>query len=183
MNLFWEKGFFNASIEDITHVTGFNRAAIYKNFGGKDGLFLAMLKRFKSQITNEATIPLQRAGSGIEGIKTFFTQFLVLYETANLSLRGCFLISTASDVNAHDKKIAAFLQDFLEDFRELFRNQLQYAKESGVLNANININTIADFLVGNLFGLMTLCRSAAPKKVFENHIAGVEAFLAGISTM
>src|SRR6202522_142366 len=94
MNLFWEKGYFNTSIDDITAVTGLNRAALYKYFGGKDKLFLAMLERFRKNITEKVHIPLQTKTNGIEGIATFFTQFLELYESANIGSRGCFLIST-----------------------------------------------------------------------------------------
>src|SRR3990167_10863057 len=58
MQLFWEKGFFNTSIEEILEVTGFNRAAIYNHFGDKKGLFIAMLQRYRAQITPKLTLPL-----------------------------------------------------------------------------------------------------------------------------
>ena len=39
MALFWGKGYFNTSIDDIAVVTGLNRAALYKYFGGKTSYF------------------------------------------------------------------------------------------------------------------------------------------------
>src|SRR5271155_5644668 len=124
MNLFWEKGYFNTSIDDITAITGLNRAALYKYFGGKDKLFLAMLKRFRENITNKVTIPLQTKINGIEGITAFFTQFIKLYDSASLHSRGCFLISTAVDIHSHNKEIDNFIQGFLDDLRSKFRNLL-----------------------------------------------------------
>jgi len=182
MTLFWEKGYFNTSIDDIAVVTGLNRAALYKYFGGKDKLFLAMLKRFRKNITEKVHIPLQTKTNGIEGIATFFTQFLELYESANIGSRGCFLISTAVDIHSHNKEVDYFIKDFLDDLRSKFRNLLIHTKTEKLLKPEVDIDSAADFLVGNLFGLMTLCRSSAPKQVFENHICGITTFLASLST-
>ena len=182
MNLFWEKGYFNTSIEDITAVTGLNRAALYKYYGGKNKLFLAMLERFRKNITNEVTIPLQTAINGIEGLVSFFTQFLELYDSAGLRSRGCFLISTAVDIHSHNKEVDYFIKDFLDDLRTKFRNLLTHSKVEKLLKLEIDINSSADFLVGNLFGLMTLCRSSVPRQVFDNHVYGITTFLASLST-
>jgi TetR/AcrR family transcriptional regulator, transcriptional repressor for nem operon len=182
MTLFWEKGYFNTSIDDIAVVTGLNRAALYKYFGGKDKLFLAMLERFRKNITDKVTIPLQTKTNGIEGIATFFTQFLELYDSANLGSRGCFLISTAVDIHSHSKEVDYFIKDFLEDLRAKFRKLLIHTKAEKLLKPEVDIDSAADFLVGNLFGLMTLCRSSAPKQVFENHVCGITTFLALLST-
>ncbi len=181
MMLFWEKGYFNTSIDDVTTVTGFNRAAIYKYFGGKDQLFLAMLQRFRKNVTDVVTVPLQTKTNGLKGMRDFFNQFLELYESKGLKSRGCFLISTAVDVHAHNKDVAAFIKDFLDDLRALFQNLLVYTRDEGMLKQGVDIGSVTDFLVGNLFGLMTLCRSSAPRQVFENHIGGIDNFISGLS--
>jgi TetR/AcrR family transcriptional repressor of nem operon len=181
MNLFWEKGFFNTSIEDIIETTGFNRAAIYKYFGGKDGLFVAMLKRYRSQVTTFLTAPLQNQSRGVEGIKEFFTQFIQLHEMNSLS-RGCFLITTASEIPSHNEDVALLIKDFLDYLRKLFRNLLKSEPIQIKRQTKMDVDSTADFLVGNVFGLMTLCRSQAPKQVFENHICGIMDFLMNLST-
>jgi len=181
MALFWEKGYFNTSVDDIIVATEMSRATLYKFFGGKDQLFIEMLKRFRKNITDQVTIPLQNKNNGIEGIKNFFLQFIEFYETKNLRSRGCFLISTAIEVHSHNEEVAKFIDDFLQHFRKLFRNLLLHSQSDCALNNDLNINTIADFLIGNLFGAMSLCRSATPKRIFENHINGVVDFLSTIT--
>lgn len=182
MQLFWKNGFFNTSIEDIIEVTGFNRAAIYRNFGGKNELFLSMLQRYQEQITDVVTSPLKDKNLGIEGIKTFFSQFITLHNHPHLS-NGCFLIATASDFPSHNKKIVAFIQKFLSYLQDLFRNALKNAKKKYELKENIDINSAADFLMGNLFGFWTLRRSQASKKLLSNHINKTIDFLTQISNV
>jgi len=49
-------------------------------------------------------------------------------------------------------------------------------------NKKMNNTSSADFLVGNVFGVMTLRRTSAPKAVFENRIAGIMDFLSFVSS-
>lgn len=177
MGLFWKKGYFNTSIDELIVATGLNRAILYKFFGGKDKLFLAMLKRFSKNITDQVIIPLQNEENGIEGIRMFFKQFLEFYELINLRARGCFLIATAIEIHAHNNEVADFVNSYMERIRNAFKNLLLYSQADGLLKSQIDVESTADFLVGNLFGAMSLCRSSIPKQVFENHINGVLTFL------
>ncbi|ERH41471.1 hypothetical protein N751_17040 [Legionella pneumophila str. Leg01/11] len=181
MNLFWEKGYFNTTIEDIILATGLNRATLYKYGGGKDELFIKMLERFRKNIAGQLFIPLQNTTDGIEGIKAFFSQFLEFYDSKNLRSRGCFLVSTAADIHSHNKAVADFIDGFYRDLKGLFRELLLHAKNQNRVNLDIDVGSTADFLVGNLFGIMTLCRSSAPRQMFENHVLGIVNFLTTLS--
>jgi AcrR family transcriptional regulator len=44
--VFAEKGFMAASLDDIAHAAGYTKGAIYKHFGAKEDLFLAVSDRY-----------------------------------------------------------------------------------------------------------------------------------------
>jgi len=44
--VFTNKGFYGASLDEIAEAAGFTRGAIYSNFGSKEELFFAVLNRF-----------------------------------------------------------------------------------------------------------------------------------------
>lgn len=180
MRLFWRNGFANTSIEDITLLTGLNRAAIYKHFGGKSALFLSMLRRFRKQVTAQFVAPLQQANGGIERIHTFFSQFLALSESEDIT-DGCFLIATSSDLPSHEQEVIDFIADFLTMLRGLFHEALNAAKQLKQVPDNVDSQQMADFLVGNVFGIMTLFRANAPKPLLINHLTGVLNFLSTLS--
>lgn len=182
MSLFWEKGYFSITIDDIIQTTGFNRAAIYKYFGGKDGLFLAMLNRYQLHVTESLVAPLraeQDKGLGLHNIKLFFHSLSQLHQKNFLS-NGCFFIATASDLPSHGRSVAKFIGEFIQNLRQLLLNNIVASKKSGYLKYDGNHTAIADFLVGNVFGLFTLCRSKAPKIVFENQLRGIMDFIESI---
>ena len=175
MRLFWEKGLFNTSIDDIVEKTGLNRAAIYKYFGGKQALFIQMLKRYRQKITLQFTAPLQKKAMGLDAINAFFEQFLHLDKKGMPC--GCFLIATASDMPSHDEEVAEFISLFSKDLRALFLACLVYAVKNEQIKTRVNTKAVADFLVANVFGLMTLHRTQATTTTIKNHIAMVRCFL------
>lgn len=181
MNLFWEKGFVNTSINDIVNISGINRAVLYKNFGGKSKFFLATLEHFYKTITYTLHRPLRNKADGVNGIIQFFSQFIEIYDSAGLCSRGCFIIATASDINSHDEYVKYFIQEFIDGTRTSFRNLLAQSRTDKVLKEDIDIDSVADFLVGNLFGLLTLCRAPVPKEIYDNHIHGITYFLSTLT--
>src|SRR6478735_2419407 len=48
--VFAQRGFDGASLEEIAETAGFTRGAIYKNFAGKEALFFAVTDRLNEQI-------------------------------------------------------------------------------------------------------------------------------------
>ena len=43
-NLFWEKGYYATSMQDLVDTLGINRASMYDTYGGKDQLFAKALE-------------------------------------------------------------------------------------------------------------------------------------------
>ncbi len=178
MQLFWQRGFFNLSVDDIVAETGLNRTALYKHFHGKEGLFMAMLKRYENNITQAFIAPLHSNHSdGFKAIKTFFLQFLELSKSSEISF-GCFLIATASDIPFHQPHVAQFVHQFYKKLHQLFSKHLKQLVQK---NAQLSPNALADFLVGNVVGLMTLFRSRSPQKMIRNQVNGILQFIADLT--
>lgn len=76
--------------------------------------------------------------------------------------------------------MAKFIGEFIQQLQQLFLNNITAAKKSSCLKYDGEQSAIADFLVGNIFGLFTLCRSKAPKIVFENQLRGIMDFIESI---
>lgn len=181
MLLFWERGYFNTSIADLITTTGFNRAALYKNFGGKHGLFVAMLQRFRAKVVVDATTPLRDPEAGMTGIKNFFQQF-VQSRGAMIASHGCFMIATASDLAAHEPEVVSVVEEFMQYLRSLFYKNLRWQQSEQLLDNEINTEVLADFLVGNVVGLLTILRSGIDKHMMDNYVQGMVLFLSSLST-
>ncbi|WP_111747174.1 TetR/AcrR family transcriptional regulator [Salinisphaera orenii] len=179
MRLFWAKGYAQTPIEEIVTVTGFNRAAIYSRFGGKRGLFLAMLDRYRHRVTARLLDPLRRPEDGLDAIAAFYRQLAETPELAEHSL-GCLLVATAADQANLDAPASALVASYLEELTALIRAALENARDQGRLCPAVDAAASADFLAGNVLGLMTLARWPAPSRAFHNQIDEVLRYLHGL---
>lgn len=62
--VFAERGFEGASLEDIAERAGYSRGAIYKNFGGKEELFLAVNQRHNERAVARFGALIEDLGTG-----------------------------------------------------------------------------------------------------------------------
>jgi len=176
MNLFWSKGFFNASIQDLVNVTGLNRTAIYKYFGGKETLFVEMLKRYQQNVTETLLKPLRKSDADVSSIQDFFYQFIRLKQSRRLSC-GCFFVATASDLPSHTKIVSSIINDFRNQLHKLFQAAVTNSKNNKMLAESVVARSVADFLVSHVFGLMTLSRASAPLSMLKNQVNEIIRYL------
>lgn len=176
MRLFWARGYAQTPIEEIVAVTGFNRAAIYNRFGGKRGLFLAMLERYRDQVTARLLDPLRAHEEGLGAIEAFFRQLASMPELTQQSL-GCMLVTTASDQGNLDAPASRLVSDYLEELTALMRTALDQARAQGRLHSAVDADASADFLVGNVLGLITLSRWPGPKDAFHHQASEILNYL------
>jgi len=177
MHLFWEKGFFATSIDEVVKITGLNRAAIYKHFGGKEQLYVAMLKRYLSQVTFQLTQPLlEPIDNPISALQTFFSQFTQAMSIP-VQQKGCFLVMTATDLPLKSDAINHVVNEFLTQLQQLLSDLLAKAVQQGICSDELDCGQTTSFLIGNIMGLMTLLRSNAPNTLVDEHIAVMNQYL------
>lgn len=180
MLLFWEKGYFLTSLHDISLAAGISRTLLYKHFGGKQGLFHAMLKRFRSKVVVSATLHLQDPAHGMEGIQQFFMQFIECNRAVAES-QGCFMIAVAANLPIHEPEAARVIEEFIHHLRALFYKNLRWQQLEKKLQVDVDTEAAADFLVGNVVGLMTLLRSAHDAKMIKHHVQNIIQYLSLLS--
>jgi TetR/AcrR family transcriptional regulator, transcriptional repressor for nem operon len=176
MRLFWEKGYYDTSIEDLMARTGLHRAAIYGEFGSKKKLFEALLTRYRATVTAEKLAPLKSPDAGFAELKQFFRQFRDAEAMSHERL-GCLICLTAAEVSPHDPSIARIVSSYLDELRALFRNACLNSRARREVRSGTDVDQVADYLSGAVLGLMTLARAPAPRSALVHYVDGVLGFL------
>lgn len=176
MRLFWQKGYFDTSVEDLTARTGLNRAAIYAGYGSKKKLFEALLDRYRSQITAPRWAALRAEDAGLEQVEQFFRQFRHLGARGGSRL-GCLMCLTAAEVSPHVPSVARIVNSYLDELGGLFRRALSNARKRGEVRPDTDAARMADYLTGSVLGLMALVRSPAPRVAITHYLDGVLSLL------
>ena len=99
-----------------------------------------------------------------------------------IASHGCFMIATASDLAAHEPEVVSVVEEFMQYLRSLFYKNLRWQQAEQLLDNELNTEVLADFLVGNVVGLLTILRSGIDKHMMDNHVQGMVLFLSSLST-
>ncbi|MET9270143.1 TetR/AcrR family transcriptional regulator [Kribbella sp. NPDC003557] len=135
LEVFAERGFHGASVEDICERAGFTRGAFYSNFGSKDELVLALFQATTDRLLEqiEALLPDLGTQPG-----TLLDAVLGLLDEAAADQRQWHLISAEFTLHAlRDPEAAQALNKQRAMFRESLTRLVEQIAETGGLELTV----------------------------------------------
>lgn len=178
LQAFWEKGYYDTSIETLMARSGLNRAAIYGGFGSKRKFFETLLGRYRATYIAEWLAPLEAPNAAFAQLEAFFRQFRDLPEPA--ARLGCLMCLTSSEVSPHVRSVERIVSRYLDELRSLIRAACANARERGEVRPATDPDSVADYLVGAVLGFWAMVRSPMPRGAIAHYVNGVLIFLRGL---
>gem|GEM_PF-1708364 len=175
MKVFWEKGYYDTSIETIRARTGLSRDAIYGRFGNKRKFFEMLLVRYRATYIAGWFAPLEAPNATLTQVGEFFQQFRNLPEPADKL--GCLMCLTSSEVSPQVRSVERIVAHFLGDLRSLIRAACLRARERGEVRPTTDPDFVADYGVGAVLGMWAMVRSPVPRSAIDHYVKGVLTFL------
>lgn len=148
-DLFLEKGFNGASMQDIVDVSGLNRSSLYNSFGDKYQLFLTTIDYHKKQVQR----PL------IEKAKTLpatdALRFLLEAELTNHDGKyiGSYLINCTTEMSMTDPNIYRMLHSNKKHLVDVFKHIIDNGKKSGKIKSDLDSKKGAIYLYSSMQGI------------------------------
>lgn len=91
MRVFWEKGFEDASMTDLTQAMGIASPSLYAAFGGKEALFLEALELYQTTVNTEIWNSLKDEPTIAAAIEGFLVNTAVSYSRPDTPA-GCLIV-------------------------------------------------------------------------------------------
>lgn len=148
-DLFARKGYAGAHLSEIVKVTGLNRFSLYKEFGGKEGLFKAALDGYLGQL-HALDAHLRREPPGLANVRAFYAALL-----DHEFPYGCLAVNTIREKHLVPPRVFATIERFVASAEEGFRRNLAAARDSGELPAGTDVVSVAKFLTAFDMGLLS----------------------------
>ena len=179
VSLFWERGYYDVSVDELVNRTGLHRAAVYGEFGNRQRLFEAALRRYREIVVAEFLAELERPDAGLAAIERFFLTISGAAAQPKKRL-GCLMINTASEVSPNVRSVAHIVSSYLDDLRARFQQTCINARARGEVRHGIDVDQVADYLLGSVLGLWALARSPASTSTLQHYVQGVLMFVDGL---
>lgn len=141
MSMFWRLGYEGAHLAALVEHTGLNRFSLYKEFGGKAGLYEAALDRFLGYLLGQYRDILTAQPQGLENIEAALRSLQYGSE-----YYGCFMINTLTQrgsvpPGAYDRAVAG-----AGEIEALYRANLAGALARGQIAAASDIAGLGKML-------------------------------------
>ncbi|NTG50354.1 TetR/AcrR family transcriptional regulator [Agrobacterium rhizogenes] len=153
MNVFWQKGFAAASIDDLTAAMGLSRSSLYKRFRDKEGLYREVLATYNSRVLHR--MGLVKAETRRQEIEALFLDF-VTNAHGSQKPSGCMLVKACAEIAELPADGRAVAFEGIEAQRAILRGILTAGVSNGELSSSTDVEALVWHFLGVLQAIMNL---------------------------
>lgn len=169
MNLFWEKGYYATSIQDLVNYLGINRASMYDTYGGKKNLFEKAFLHY-STTNREAQKKFLESHDDIRvGLKKLF-EIAIQQSNLDKDHKGCFVVNSTVEFIPNEKDFFSLIQDNKKKFEGIFFNYLLSGVEKNQISEDKNLQAIATLFFTFYNGLKVVTKVDFDAVVFSKSV-------------
>lgn len=174
--VFWRKGYEEASLPDLLEGMGLTRGSLYKAFKDKKNLFLLVLDHYETAAVDKVVARLTDPGVP-DGRRRIIGLFKGVVNAVRAGdRRGCLLCTAAAGNEMGDPDIAAAVNKGLRRIRDAMGLALKASPIHSSLRPDEN-RVLANVLLTQYVGLRVLARSCLPLGIVEQSEKGVAVLL------
>ena len=169
IELFWEKGYYDASVDEVVKRSGVAKYGIYGTFGTKRELFKKALTQYAADRHRDIQNPIRKPDASLPEIRAFFKNAPRLTTQENRP-RGCLICNTGVELGSRDQEFQNFVLDFFRDIATVLQRCLTRAIEKGEFEASMDVGRLATYLATEFRTVLMLARSGHSRREIERHL-------------
>jgi TetR/AcrR family transcriptional repressor of nem operon len=167
IEVFWQRGYEAASIQDLVDHMGIQRGSLYGAFGDKHGLFLAALDRYEEVFYSRVLAKLETSGSPRAAIQRVFED--VARECAcEDGRKGCLMTNTAVELSTHDDETAERVAANFSRLENGFFQALVAARAKGEIGEEPGARALSRFLTNSFQGLRVMGKACPDRALLRD---------------
>ncbi len=171
--IFWRKGYYNTSIQDLVDFLGVNRASLYNTFGGKKKLFDKAFEQYRKVNHEGFTNFLNTQENVKDALRMVFTK-IINDDCSDKDRKGCLIANTTTELLPTDKKLQKLITQHKLNTEKAFFDLLSRGVKKGQISKDTDLETISRLLYTLMTGLRVVSKT---KPTFEESMTSVEAVL------
>ena len=162
LELFYKKGYYNTSVDDILTELSLSKGAFYHHFDSKEDFFIQIIQNLVVRKMYSMLIePIEGHENTLDLISNCFENAL---ETAvhNELDYGFVLGNFINEFNGRNPKIMKHLSDILKVWEVNLVSAVQRGKFNGHIDRHVDAEGVAVFLMSSYIGIRTFMVENAP---------------------
>ena len=169
IEMFWEKGYYDGSVDELVKRSGVAKYGIYGTLGTKRELFIKALTQFAADRHKDIQRPIRKPAASLPEIRAFFKGAPKLM-TPEAAPRGCLICNTGIELGLRDPEIGDFVKDFFSETATVLKGCLARAIDKGELDTSIDITELANYLATEFRTALMLAASGHSQRDIRRHL-------------
>ncbi|MBP2706369.1 TetR/AcrR family transcriptional regulator [Microbispora sp. RL4-1S] len=155
MSAFRRRGYEGTSVQDLVDATGIGRGSLYAAFGSKDGLYLAVMDRYREQYAVPLIELLDSGAPARDLIRAVLVGVVdeVVRDGERLS---CLIVSATTERLPHDPEVAKRVRATTTSLEDALVELIGKAQKSGQVTPERDARDLARFLLTTVHGLRVM---------------------------
>ena len=181
LELFYQKGYFNTSLDDILKALGLSKGAFYYHFQSKEDFMVSIVQHLLFRKVYTSLIePLEGKEDPFRTIETCFENALETAEHNHLDF-GFVLGNFMNEFNGRHEKISEYLNDICKVWEVTLITLLQKGKSDGYLERHHDSEGIAAFIMSSYLGIRSLMVAGIPGQLRYNYLQQLRVYFKSMS--
>lgn len=165
VEVFWEKGFDGASLDDLTGAMGINRPSLYNAFGDKRTLFLAALEAYGEKLGQPPLQAFQAEPDIRKAIADFLRVGLEGHIRSETDAKGCMMATCGAMAHGTVEGVDDRMRHGMQHTHDAIVARFEKEKAAGVLPSDFPSPNKARLLVDMMQAQALRARMGEPREV------------------
>lgn len=177
LELFYKKGYYNTSVDDILKELSLSKGAFYYHFDSKEDFLVQIIENLLTRKVYSMLIePIEGHANTLDLITECFDDAL---ETAvhNEMDYGFVLSNFINEFNGRNPEIMKHLNNILQIWEVNLVSALQKGKFNGNIDRHVDAEGVAVYLISSYIGIRTLMVETAPSARKYRYMSQLRQYL------
>ena len=177
LQLFSVKGYYNTSVSDILDATGLTKGGLYGHFASKEDIWYAVydeaVRIWKGIVFNG----IRNDSDPLKRIEKFIENDMNDYLGADVFAGGCFFLNMLVELSGQSVPMSKQILRGFVKLSGLLRSWLEEADQKSILQENLDLKEIANFIIISLNGAAALYISSRDRSILEHTIRQLRLYI------
>ena len=180
ISAFSQKGFAATSTDELMRAMEVGRQSMYDTFGDKRALFLKALEVYVTENVRAIHVELRAPGSPLAAIRSALVHFSERKDLS--STDGCMGINAICEFGMRDEDVTRIIRSAARIQRHALMEALRRAQMEGELDAQTDLESLADFFESTLAGIRIAAKAGKTRPALRRIAEVASATFAGVKS-
>jgi TetR/AcrR family transcriptional repressor of nem operon len=181
LELFYQQGYYNTSIDDILKKLSLSKGAFYYHFQSKEDFFISIVQNLLFQKVYAMLVePIEGQEDPLNVISKAIEDALETAEHNDLDY-GFVLSNFITEFNGKNPEIMKYLMDILKVWEVNLITTLQKGKSDGYVDRHVDSEAVATYVISSYIGIRTLMVDGNPRTLRYKYIQQLKNYFKLIS--